>query len=179
MPVEAIAAPGQGEISMFTTNVKFRQLALGSALFCVCSALGFWPRPSARVGAEQPGATGAQPEAKDCKLKELLKERLAVLREVSSEVTANYRQGKESFDRVQQATRALLDAELDVCETDKDRITVLEKIVILAKQNETHAEQRFRLGGVPRTHVLMATAGRLETEIALERAKSKAPARPK
>jgi outer membrane protein TolC len=79
-----------------------------------------------------------------------------------------------SFDRVQQATRALLNAELAQCESDKERIKVLEKIVALTKESEKNAVQRYKTGNAPQSDVLTATAGRLEAEIALKRAKSKA-----
>jgi hypothetical protein len=117
----------------------------------------------------------AQAETKDSKLKKLLKERLATLRELAKQTTADYQTGKVSFDRVHQAMRAVLNAELELCESDKERITALESIVAHAKEYEKFAAQRYRNGAAPASDVLMARAGRLEAEIALERVKSKAP----
>jgi hypothetical protein len=111
----------------------------------------------------------------DAKLKELLQERLATLRKLVKQTQADYLAGKVSFDRLHQATRALLDAELEQCESDKERIPVLEKIVALAKDSEKSAVQRYETGNATQSDALMATASRLEAEIALERAKSKAP----
>jgi outer membrane protein TolC len=95
------------------------------------------------------------------------------VRELVKAVTADYQAGRVSFDRVQQATRALLDAELEQCESDKERIKVLEKIVALAKESEKSAAQRYKTGAATQSDALMATAARLEAEIALERAKAK------
>src|SRR5437870_1184914 len=74
----------------------------------------------------------APSETQDAKVKELLKERLATLHELVKVTTAEYHAGRVSFDRVQQATRAVRDAELEQCESDKERIKVLAKIVALA-----------------------------------------------
>jgi hypothetical protein len=163
---------------MSATHVTFRRFVLGSALFCICAALWFMPANSAGVEAQEPArpASPAQPDMKDGKVKELLKERLAVLRKLSAQIQADYVTGKVSFDRVQQATRALLDAELEQCETDKERIAVLDKIVSLAKEYRMNAQHRYQSGNAPSSDVLMATAGLLEAEIVLERAKSKVPA---
>jgi outer membrane protein TolC len=140
------------------------------ALLLVGGSIGGWSAGSPRVVAA---------DAKDSKVKELLKERLATLRKLVHAVTADYVKGQVSFDRVQQATRALLDAELEQCESDKERIKVLEKIVTLAKESEKSAEQRYKTGNAAQSDVLMATAARLEAEIALERAKGKPAAQSK
>jgi hypothetical protein len=120
------------------------------------------------------------PDGKDAKLKELLQERLAILRKLVQVTTTDYQAGKASFERVHQASRALLQARLDVCESDKERIALLEEAVGLARNYEKNAVQRYKAGVAPQSDVLTATAARLESEIALERAKAKAgAARPK
>jgi biotin carboxyl carrier protein len=127
-----------------------------------------------------PAAPQAGPsDKKDTKLKALLKERLATLRALTEATTKDYQAGRVSFDRVHQAMQALLHAELELCESDRERITVLEKMVNQAKTYEEHAVQRYKAGAVTQSDVLMARAGRLEAEIALERAKAKALATPK
>jgi outer membrane protein TolC len=68
----------------------------------------------------------------------------------------------------------LLNAQLEQCESDKERIKVLEEMVALAKESEKNAVQRYQTGAAPQSDALMATAARLDAEIALERAKSKA-----
>lgn len=113
----------------------------------------------------------------DAKLKELLKERLITLRALADQATKDYRAGRVSFDRVHQATRAVLRAELELCESDKERITVLEKIAAQARTNEANTVERYKSGATPASDALMATAGRLEAEIALARTKAKVATR--
>jgi outer membrane protein TolC len=118
-------------------------------------------------------------EVKDSKLQQLLKERLATLRKLVDQTTRDYQAGRVSFDRVHQAMAAMLRAELELCESNKERIEVLKKIVAQAKEHEQNAIQRYKAGQASSSDTLMATADRLEAEIALERVKSKAPAQPK
>jgi hypothetical protein len=118
-------------------------------------------------------------DAKGSRLKQLLKERLTTLRKLVDQTTRDYQAGRVSFDRVHQAMAAMLRAELELCDSDKERIAVLEKIVDQAKAHEKNAVQRYKAGNAPASDVLMATADRLEAEIALERAKSKVAAHPK
>jgi outer membrane protein TolC len=118
-------------------------------------------------------------EAKDSKLQQLLKERLATLRKLVDQTSRDYQAGRVSFDQVHQAMEAMLRAELELCESDKERIAVLKKIVAQAKEHEQNAIQRYKAGNAPASDALMATADRLEAEIALERAKTEKPAQPK
>jgi Cu(I)/Ag(I) efflux system membrane fusion protein len=135
-------------------------------------------RALVRLGV--PAAPQAGPsDKKEGKLKELLKERLATLRQLAQVATAEYQAGRVSYDRLHQALRAVLHAELDMCESDKERIKVLEQVVALAKDYEKSAVQRYKTGAATQSDALMAKAGRLEAEIALGRAKSKLPAHPK
>src|SRR5207253_2360005 len=130
--------------------------------------------------AERPGNRPAGPaDQKDSRLSQLLKERLAALRALAEMATNDYRTGKVSFDRVQQAVGAVLRAELELSESDKERVTILEKMVTQAKGYEDSALERYRAGAVSQSEVLMARAARLEAEIALERMKARTPARPK
>jgi hypothetical protein len=112
----------------------------------------------------------------DAKLDDLLKQRLATLRALADQTTKDYKAGRVSFERVHHAAQALLHAELELCSSDKERIAVLEKIVAEAKGYETNAVERYKSGAAPSSDALMATASRLEAEIALERAKSKVAA---
>jgi len=112
---------------------------------------------------------------KDSKVKKLLTERLATLRELVKVTDAEYRVGKASFDRVQQAQRALLNARIELCESDKERIMVLEDMVSLAREHEKIAAQRYKTGVATQSDVLLATAARLEVEITLERIRAKVP----
>jgi outer membrane protein TolC len=118
-------------------------------------------------------------EPEDTKLKDLLKERLVTVREIASAITTQYETGRVGFEQWYRAKQTALSAELDLCESDKQRIAGLEKSVTLAKECEKMADARFKAGQALPTEVLMAKAGRLEAEIALERVKAKAQDRPK
>jgi outer membrane protein TolC len=130
------------------------------------------------LAAGAPAAATAN-DSKGPKLQGLLKERVAILRDLVKATIADYRTGKISFDRLHQARKTLLHAELELCESDKERIALLEKMVTLAKEQEESASQLYRTGAVPHSDVLMAAADRLDAEIALERARSKAASPPK
>lgn len=81
--------------------------------------------------------------------------------------------GRVSFDLLEHAQKALLLAELELCDSDKERVAVLEKVVALTKEFEKNAIQRYKDGTVPQADALMAAVNRLEAEIALERAKAR------
>jgi hypothetical protein len=123
-------------------------------------------------------ASAAVPEGNDSKLKVLLQERLAASRALVKAATAGYQTGKVSFERLHQAQQSLLHSQLDLCGSDKERITVLEEAVTLAKNYESHAAARYKSGLVTHSDVLLAAVARLEAEIALEKTKSKVPSRP-
>jgi hypothetical protein len=57
---------------------------------------------------------------------------------------------------------------LELSNTDKERNTILEAAVALAKHSETTATALYQAGKVPASDPLVAKAGRLEAEIALE-----------
>jgi outer membrane protein TolC len=124
--------------------------------------------PATRASA----ASGAQ----NAKVKELQQERLAILHEVATLVKQVHQHGTGSLDQVHQANRMVFDAELELAATERERLAVLEKIVAEAKQHEEYVLQRSKLGVAPPTAPLKAKAGRLEAEIALERARVKAAA---
>jgi len=126
---------------------------------------------------EAPRSAAAEPKA--TKLQALLQERLATLREVAAQTIEQYRVGRMPFFRVQQAMEAAVSAELDLCASDKERITVLEKALAQAKEFQGVAEARLKTGMTLNTEVLMAKAARLDVEIALERLRSKAADRPR
>lgn len=113
-------------------------------------------------------------ESQGTKQEELVKERLAVLREIAKLSTEAYKSGTRSYAEVREATRMVLQAELEQCNSDKDRIAVLEKWVAEAKKMEEHAGQLSKTGQVPIATALKAKADRLQAEIALEQAKAKA-----
>ena len=154
---------------MFTARVRGLGIAF---VFLLLMAGGTWSMSgdAAQKRAEEP---------KDDKVKQLLKERLAVLQEVARMAAEEYKTGKSSFDRVHRARMAVVDARVELCESDKERIAILEEAVVLARDNEKVATQRYQAGQAPASDPLMAQAGRLDAEIALERVKNRTPARAK
>ena len=85
--------------------------------------------------------------------------------------------GLGSIQELREAQRMLLDAEFDLCDSDKDRVAVLEKHLTAAKDAEKMAEQRTKAGQMAPGSGLAVTADRLKIEIALARAKEKIEAR--
>jgi hypothetical protein len=113
------------------------------------------------------------------KVRDLQKERLATAREVLKMATATFKNQTGSIDQLQAATRLAYDAELDMCDTDKDRVAVLTKFVAAAKENEQIAQGFAKAGQTRVSDSLLAKAERLRVEIELERAKDKIAAKAK
>jgi len=63
-------------------------------------------------------------------------------------------------------------AELDLCDTSKERVAVLEKMLAEAKDYEKTIFQQVESGGAQASTALKAKVSRLDVEIALERATS-------
>lgn len=122
---------------------------------------------------QAPGEGG--PPKKESKLRGLLAERVATLQQVAEAAVRDHRAGRDSFDRVHQAQIALHNAELELCQTDKQRVEVLERIVGQAHRWEDEVARRHKVGACPVVDVLQARAARLEAQIALERAMAKTP----
>lgn len=128
--------------------------------------IGFLTWPHADLNADAPG----RPEPK---LKTLQKERLAVLRTIAEQMTLAYRSGDIRWVGVREANGKVLLAELDLCDTDKERLAILEKIVKAAKEYEAEVAKMIQGDqGSVRTG-LKAKADRLDAEIALERLRLK------
>ena len=125
------------------------------------------------------GAASAPTEGKTRSTKDLQKERLDILRELAAMTERAYRAGNASFSQFLQAKQAVMNAELELCETEKDCLSLLEKIVALAKDNEKLVLETVRSGNASAQSALEAKLARVEAEIALERAKTKPAATPK
>jgi RNA polymerase sigma factor (sigma-70 family) len=110
-------------------------------------------------------ATGANVQS-------LLKERLATLKDLAKAVEADYRTGNATFEQVAHAQRSLFEAELELCESAKERLAIHERMLMLAKETEKVVDALFRTAKAKQSDVLRAKANRLEAEIALERAKA-------
>ncbi|MBA4066904.1 MAG: hypothetical protein C0501_25000 [Isosphaera sp.] len=112
----------------------------------------------------------------DTKIKELQKERLALLRQIADQVVAANKGGQVPLATVLEAQREVIAAELELCGTNKERIAVLEKKVELAREIEKTTARGVEARTVSGTDLLKAQASRLDAEIELEKVKA-APAK--
>src|SRR5262249_17036657 len=105
------------------------------------------------VEAEQPQAERAtgpksdQPTGRasgESKIRALLKDKLATVKEIVAEQEKSFQAGKVSTEDVLQAKLSVLKAELDLCESDKEGVAVHERIVALTKELESAANERFK-----------------------------------
>lgn len=147
---------------MVTLRLKFAGIVFASLLLTG----GVW-----LSSGEAPTAQAR--EVKDSRLKELLKEKLAIVREVSAQRLAAFQSGLTSFAQVNEASLAVLNAELDLCDTDVERIAVLEKMLATARDHEQSVAAIVKAGEATSGTALDAKAARLDIEIRLERIKSK------
>ena len=147
---------------MLSRGVRFVALGLAALIFAggIASLRGTSLRAAAAQGS-------------DTKVKRLLKERHATL-EMAAEATREvFKIGGASFGQVVDANRAVLNAELDLCETDKERVAILEKMLAEARTYEMTVEEGRKAAEVSYADALTAKADRLEVEITLERLKIK------
>jgi hypothetical protein len=154
---------------MFNHRIKFAAIVAGQPLLFVA----VWA--SYLYVSSQPacGQGSARPEVKADTLKQLRVERLTVLREIVKQTTEAFKAGATDYEQVNAATQALLQAELEQCGSDKERIAVLEKILAQAKAAEQIADQRSKTGTSQPWAALKARADRLQAEIDLEMAETK------
>ena len=148
---------------MVTPKVKVIGIILAS-LLVVASGVWLSSENSAKAQVE---------EVKDSNLKVLLKEKLSILQEVASQTNTAHQNGGLPYARVHEANHAVRYAELDLCDTNKERVAVLEKMLAEAKDYENTVVQEVNAGTVPTSAALKAKVVRLDVEIALVRAKGK------
>jgi multidrug efflux pump subunit AcrA (membrane-fusion protein) len=126
-------------------------------------------------------SAGVKPPAKDAKpsakLLELLKERQKSLDEAASQSMKMYQNGTTTLENVLELQRAALEASLDLCDTDTDRLAVLRKLVMLAETFHRIVEAQREAGKASPVDVLQARALVLELQIRLLREEEKARAK--
>jgi RNA polymerase sigma factor (sigma-70 family) len=174
--------------SMQLTRLKpFAVAFLAGALLCGGAAvsarsLGFGGPRGGQEGQVPPAAPApAKPDAKraapDAKLRAILEERLATLRAVAEHAEKLLQQSPNAtFESLLQARLNVQRAEMDLCESDKERLAILEKHVTQCKEVEAISERLRKQGFLPPIDVLRAKAARLEADAALERARLQAAA---
>ncbi|MBN9121081.1 MAG: TolC family protein [Planctomycetes bacterium] len=125
----------------------------------------------ARDKADPPRKESVEESAK--KVKELQKERTAVLQKLVDQATTQYESGRGSYEEVLEARLQLLQAELDVAEKPSDRVALYTKAVDALKAYEELAGAQVKAGRGTSAAVLKIKARRLEVEIQLEQTKIK------
>jgi hypothetical protein len=125
-------------------------------------------------------ADGQQTTVQDqgARIKQLQKEWLAAVRAMAKQDAMRAKDGQAPPDELLASTRLLAEAELAACESDKERAVALEKVLVTARDTERLAEALAKSGQGRESTALKAKAERLRFEIALERAKTKAAAKP-
>ena len=107
------------------------------------------------------------------KLKALLDEKVAVTQEAAAQATRAYQSGEATFAEVLEANQAVGNAQLDLCDTNAERVAVLERMLALARDYEKSVVERVKSGTSPASTTLKAKLNRLEIEITLERVKDR------
>jgi hypothetical protein len=128
---------------------------------------------AAKGGVEKAPAPAAGVPPQTTRLQDLHQERLAILRAVADQVSEAHRRGETHQAAVLEANLAVLQAELDACATDQERLPVLEKLAAAARAQEDRIAALVKAGNVSSTHLQQARVKRLEAEIALEKARRK------
>jgi HEAT repeat protein len=107
--------------------------------------------------------------------RERAKERLRILKEIAAQQDVMFQVGKATMDTLLKAKREVAKAELELCESDQERINVHETLVALSRDLVKILEAQSRAGMIQQVDVLQARADLLEAENALERAKTRQP----
>jgi HEAT repeat protein/tRNA A-37 threonylcarbamoyl transferase component Bud32 len=100
-------------------------------------------------------------------------DRLNALKEIVALQEAMHHSGRVSVDLVLEAKREVAKAELDLCESDKERVKIRERIVALAQDLVKFREAQLQAGNILGVDVLKAKADLLQALTDLDRAKAK------
>jgi WD40 repeat protein len=104
-----------------------------------------------------------------------LRQRLATLRQRVARIELQYKEGYVAIGTFQHARLAMLDGELELCETPRERIAVLKQIVGARRVIENIVETAHKAGAASEDSLLEARAKRQEAEINLQREAAKVP----
>lgn len=116
-----------------------------------------------------------QIEASAQRIKDLQKERIAVLERVVEQLNALAQRAQAEPGEVMEATLLLFQARLDAAEKMADRVTLYKNLANLLKQYEEAAHQRAQAARGTEAALLKIRAKRLEAEIHLEQAQLNGP----
>src|SRR5262245_37129030 len=109
--------------------------------------------------------------ADEAKVKQLQKERLAVLQQIAELKERAFRHGEILLSDCASAFDQAFEAELALCESDAERVKVREKMMERAKTDEEIVARLKRAGESGACDFPTAVARRLAVEIELERLK--------
>jgi hypothetical protein len=115
-----------------------------------------------------------QLEASAKKVKELQQQRIETLKQALEETNVLYRTARVEYGEVVDAQVQLIEAELEVAESDADRIKLYQNMVDMLKSYEQVADDLAKRAQGTHVAGLKVKARRLEAEIHLEQAKAKA-----
>ena len=124
--------------------------------------------------SERPAAR--EQKQTNARIRELLQERYDTLRRYVELREAQLQAGNVPLSQVLRAKELLVGAELELAETDEQRLAVYSKAVDLAKELERQVAMLVEIGGTPNSdpaELAAAKAHRLGAEIAYERAKAR------
>lgn len=124
------------------------------------------------VKAPAAGEASAKQADTSAAIKDLLQQRLATVAEIHELVKKAYASGEAGVDQVHAARAELLTAQLDLAETNEERIKVHQEIVQQAEGWTKVVAQMANAAQATTIDVLKAKAQLLEARIALERAKA-------
>lgn len=115
-----------------------------------------------------PPVQSQQPAAQSNRLLALQVERRDTLRELHDVIASRYQQGQASIDELIRIRSTVLEAELPLAATKRERLILLEQQVDNFRELEEITQQRFEAGQTPSGPALSAKAARLAAEIDLE-----------
>jgi RNA polymerase sigma factor (sigma-70 family) len=179
-------------ISMFLTKVKNLTVIVLLVSFVTASAIvsghvlraepdatkrGTAPATQEKDKPKKGDKAAPKPEGADAKVRELLKKRLTTLKELVR-IKYNMALGllgirARPLAELMQANTHLVQAELELCESDQQRLAVHGRALVFAKELETTTEKWFKNTELAQDEFLTVVAYQLEAEIAYERAKAK------
>src|SRR4051812_35424476 len=108
------------------------------ALIAVLAVATCWKQSPAQGKPSKPAV------AADSKLKVLLKEKLAIAQEATTLATTAYQSGGTSFSEVVEANQAVSKVQLDLRDTNAERVAVLERMLAQARDFEKIAAERVK-----------------------------------
>jgi outer membrane protein TolC len=113
----------------------------------------------------------AQGPSLDPDVEKILRERLVVLQEAAALQREAYRSGTASLTSLLATDQDVLEAELELAKSARDRVRIREEMLKLAETLEKAAEQLAKAKEAPRTDLLSARASRLRAtaDLMLER----------